>query len=171
MDESVDFEQAIGPVSGFKRAVNTAIDYGQDVLGTAGTGPLFPDVVDADEQLKSISNMTQRFIRESTTGRPFAVEIEALANELAQPGTFKTDTGTVARLRTMRTQLSEIDNTINAILSNPQGFDQRKVIGAREDKLQLGPLLDNYDKLIKAYERGMGITDKPDPAMFERGRR
>lgn len=171
VDESVDFEQATGPVSGFKRAVNTAIDYGQDVLGTAGTGPLFPDVVDADEQLKSISNMTQRFIRESTTGRPFAVEIEALANELAQPGTFKTDTGTVARLRTMRTQLSEIDNTINAILSNPQGFDQRKVIGAREDKLQLGPLLDNYDKLIKAYERGMGITDKPDPAMFERGRR
>ena len=171
VDEAVDFEQATGPVSGLKRTFNTGVDYVQDILGTSETGPLFPDVVAADEQLKAISNMTQRFIRESTTGRPFAVEIEALANELAQPATLKTDSGTLARLKTMRSQLKEIDGTISAILSSPEGFDQRKVIGAREDKLQIGPLLDNYDKLIAGYEKGMGLTDKPDPAMFERGRR
>ena len=45
------------------------------------------------------------------------------------------------------------------------------VLGARQDLSQLGPLLNNFDKVITSYERGLGKIDKPDPAMFERGLR
>ena len=57
------------------------------------------------------------------------------------------------------------------MLEAPQAFDQKVVIGAREDLSSLTPLLDNYDEIIKSYQIGLGKLDKPDPAMFERGLR
>ncbi len=114
--------------------------------------------------------MTQRFIRNSaTSGRPLALEIEALAAEIAQPGAFRMDETTLVKLQTMRNQLKEVQSLAQSVLEAPQAFDQKVVIGAREDLSSLAPLLDNYDEIIKSYQIGLGKLDKPDPAMFERG--
>lgn len=168
VDETVDFETTTGLPTAFKNFANTASDTFRDVTG-AGPGPLFPDVERGGEQLRAVANMTQRFIRDSVAGRPFAVEIEAMAEEIAQPGAFRMDERSLVKLETMRSQLLEIGDMAQEILKNPQGFDQKSVISAREDLQQLSPLIDNYNKIIKSYEIGLGKEDKPDPAMFERG--
>ncbi len=169
VDETLDFEQATGVPSGFKSAANVAGDTLRDLTGIGA--PPFPEVGQTQEQLKAISNMTQRFIRSSSVGRPFAVEIAALAEEIAQPGALQSDERSLVKLQTMRTQLKELENVAKSVLEQPAGFDKKAVLGARQDLTQLAPLLDNFDKLITSYERGLGKIDKPDPAMFERGLR
>jgi len=170
VDETLDFQQATGVPAGFKSAANVAGDTLRDITGIGA--PPFPEVGQVQEQLKAISNMTQRFIRSSSVdGRPFAVEIEALAMELAQPGALQSDERNLTKLQTMRTQLQELENVAKSVLAEPAGFDRKMVLGARQDLSQLGPLLDNFDKVITSYERGLGKLDKPDPAMFERGLR
>ena len=129
----------------------------------------FGEQANAQTQLLTLANVTKRFIRESTTGRPFAVEIRDIAEEMASPSWMETDVSAFLKLQNMRNQLLEIQGIATSIIESPQGFDKAKVIGAREDLLVLGPLLDNYDVVIKSYERGLGQTDKPDPSMFERG--
>ena len=168
VDETIDFETTTGLPTGFSNIANTLSDTVRDVTGL-GPGPLFPDVERGGEQLRAVANMTQRFIRDSVAGRPFAVEIEAMAEEIAQPGAFRMDERSLVKLQTMRSQLLEIGDMAQEILKNPQGFDQKSVISAREDLQQLSPLIDNYNKIIKSYEIGLGKEDKPDPAMFERG--
>jgi hypothetical protein len=168
VDETIDFETATGFPTAFKNLANTASDTFRDVTG-AGPGPMFPDVERGGEQLRAVANMTQRFIRDSVAGRPFAVEIEAMAEEIAQPGAFRMDERNLVKLQTMRSQLLEIGDMAQEILKNPQGFDQKSVISARQDLQQLSPLVDNYNKIIKSYEIGLGKEDKPDPSMFERG--
>jgi hypothetical protein len=169
VDETLDFEQATGVPAGFKSAANVAGDTFRDLTGIGA--PPFPEVGQTQEQLKAISNMTQRFIRSSSVGRPFAVEIAALAQEIAQPGALQSDERSLVKLQTMRTQLEELENVAKSVLEQPAGFDKKAVLGARQDLTQLAPLLDNFDKLITSYERGLGKIDKPDPAMFERGLR
>jgi hypothetical protein len=168
VDETIDFETATGFPTAFKNLANTASDTFRDVTG-AGPGPMFPDVERGGEQLRAVANMTQRFIRDSVAGRPFAVEIEAMAEEIAKPGAFRMDERNLVKLQTMRSQLLEIGDMAQEILKNPQGFDQKSVISARQDLQQLSPLVDNYNKIIKSYEIGLGKEDKPDPSMFERG--
>jgi len=168
VDETIDFETTTGLPTGFSNIANTLSDTVRDVTGL-GPGPLFPDVERGGEQLRAVANMTQRFIRDSVAGRPFAVEIEAMAEEIAQPGAFRMDERNLVKLQTMRSQLLEIGDMAQEILKNPQGFDQKSVISAREDLQQLSPLVDNYNKIIKSYEIGLGKEDKPDPSMFERG--
>lgn len=168
VDETIDFEATTGLPTGFSNIANTVSDTFRDVTGL-GPGPLFPDVERGGEQLRAVANMTQRFIRDSVAGRPFAVEIEAMAEEIAQPGAFRMDERNLVKLQTMRSQLLEIGDMAQEILKSPQAFDQKSVISAREDLQQLSPLVDNYNKIIKSYEIGLGKEDKPDPSMFERG--
>jgi len=168
VDETIDFEATTGLPSAFTNLANTASDTFRDVTGV-GPGPIFPDVERGGEQLRAVANMTQRFIRDSVAGRPFAVEIEAMAEEIAQPGAFRLDERSLVKLQTMRSQLLEIGDMAQSILERPEGFDQQSVISARQDLQQLAPLIDNYNKIIKSYEIGLGKEDKPDPSMFERG--
>ena len=132
-------------------------------------GEPFPEVTQAGEQLVAIANMTQRFIRESTTGRPFAVEISQMAEEIARPGAFTGDQRNMTKLQTMRSQLQEIEDIALGVVENPGGYNQKMVLAARQDLTQVAPLLDNYNKLIKSYQIGLGLQDKPDPSMFELG--
>ena len=97
------------------------------------------------------------------------MEIADIAEEMASPSWMETDEGAFLKLKNMRNQLGEIEGIATSMLQSPQGFDKARLIGAREDLLILGPLLDNYDVVISSYERGLGQTDKPDPSMFERG--
>ena len=168
VDETLSFESNSGIPSGFKRAGNFVGDQVQDVFGIGGGEP-FPEVTQAGEQLVAIANMTQRFIRESTTGRPFAVEISQMAEEIARPGMFAGDEKNMIKLQTMRTQLQEIQDIALGVVTNPQGYDKKMVFAARQDLTQVAPLLDNYNKLIESYEFGLGKKDKPDPSMFELG--
>jgi hypothetical protein len=73
------------------------------------------------------------------------------------------------KLQTMRSQLQEIQGIAQGVLDNPQGYDKKMIMDARQDLTQLSPLLDNYNKLINSYEVGLGKKDKPDPSMFEMG--
>ena len=168
VDETLSFESNSGLPSAIKRGFNFAGDQIQDVLGIGGGEP-FPEVTQAGEQLVAIANMTQRFIRESTTGRPFAVEISQMAEEIARPGTFAGDERNMIKLQTMRSQLQEIQGIAQGVLDNPQGYDKKMIMDARQDLTQVAPLLDNYNKLIESYEIGLGKKDKPDPSMFEMG--
>ena len=168
VDESLNFEGASGVPSAIKRGVNFAGDQFKDVTGLGGGEP-FPEVTQAGEQLVAIANMTQRFIRESTTGRPFAVEISQMAEEIARPGAFTGDQRNMTKLQTMRSQLQEIEDIALGVVENPGGYNQKMVLAARQDLTQVAPLLDNYNKLIKSYQIGLGLQDKPDPSMFELG--
>ena len=171
VDETINFDASTGPVSGLKRFANTGFDVGRDI-GVLEGQPPYPDVTRGGEQLRAVSNMTQRFIRNSSTsGRPLALEIQALAEELAQPGMFKLDEPTFIKLQTMRSQLKEVERLAESVLDAPQAFDQKTLIGARQDLTSLAPLLDNYNKIITSYEIGLGKQDKPDPSMFELGPR
>ena len=170
VDETINFETTTGLPSGVQRGLNVVSDTFRDVTGV-GPGPIFPDVERGGEQLKAIANMTQRFIRDSVAGRPFAVEIEALAEEIAQPGGFRMDERNLVKLQTMRSQLLEIGDIATSVLEAPEGFDRKSLIEARQDLTQLAPLVDNYNKIITSYKIGLGKEDKPDPAMFELGPR
>jgi hypothetical protein len=97
------------------------------------------------------------------------VEIADIAEEMASPSWMETDEGAFIKLKNMRNQLLEVQGIATSMLQSPQGFDKARLIGAREDLLILGPLLDNYDIVIRSYERGLEQTGKPDPSMFERG--
>jgi len=168
VDETLSFEDATGPISGLKRVLNVGAETGRE-FGLPTSAP-FIEVDQASEQLRAVSNMTQRFIRNSSTsGRPLAIEIQALAEEIAQPGAFKMDETTLVKLQTMRNQLQEVQSLATSVLEAPQAYNQKVIIGAREDLTSLTPLLDNYNKIIKSYEIGLGKLDKPDPSMFERG--
>lgn len=84
------------------------------------------EVDEASEQLRAVSNMTQRFIRNSSTsGRPLAIEIQALAEEIAQPGAFKMDETTLVKLQTMRNQLQEVQSLATSVLEAPQAYNQK----------------------------------------------
>jgi hypothetical protein len=168
VDETISFEETGGIPSGLKRSINFFGDQVKDVTGL-GVGEAYPEVTRGAEQLVAMANMTQRFIRESTTGRPFAVEIEQLAEEIARPGAFAGDERNMIKLQTMRSQLQEIQGIAQGVLDNPQGYDKKMIMDARQDLTQLSPLLDNYNKLINSYEVGLGKKDKPDPSMFEMG--
>jgi hypothetical protein len=168
VDETLSFESNSGIPSGIKRSFNFAGDQIKDLTGIGGGEP-FPEVTQAGEQLVAIANMTQRFIRESTTGRPFAVEISQMAEEIARPGMFAGDEKNMIKLQTMRTQLQEIQDIALGVVGNPQAYDKKMILAARQDLTQVGPLLDNYNKLIESYEFGLGKKDKPDPSMFELG--
>ena len=168
VDESLSFESNSGIPSAIKRGVNFAGDQVKDITGL-GVGEPFPEVTQAGEQLVAIANMTQRFIRESTTGRPFAVEISQMAEEIARPGAFTGDQRNMTKLQTMRSQLQEIEDIALGVVENPGGYNQKMVLAARQDLTQVAPLLDNYNKLIKSYQIGLGLQDKPDPSMFELG--
>ena len=168
VDETISFEETGGIPSGLKKSINFFGDQVKDVTGL-GVGEAYPEVTRGAEQLVAMANMTQRFIRESTTGRPFAVEIEQLAEEIARPGAFAGDERNMIKLQTMRSQLQEIQGIAQGVLDNPQGYDKKMIMDARQDLTQLSPLLDNYNKLINSYEVGLGKKDKPDPSMFELG--
>jgi hypothetical protein len=168
VDESLNFEGASGVPSAIKRGVNFAGDQFKDITGL-GVGEPFPEVTQAGEQLVAIANQTQRFIRESTTGRPFAIEISQMAEEIARPGAFTGDQRNMTKLQTMRSQLQEIEDIALGVVENPGGYNQKMVLAARQDLTQVAPLLDNYNKLIKSYQIGLGLQDKPDPSMFELG--
>ena len=79
------------------------------------------------------------------------------------------DEQNLIKLQTMRSQLMEIQGIATSILERPQGFDRATIVAARQDLTQIAPLIENYDRIIKSYEMSLGKTDKPDPAMFERG--
>lgn len=168
VDESLNFEVSSGVPSAIKRGVNFAGDQVKDITGL-GVGEPFPEVTQAGEQLVAIANQTQRFIRESTTGRPFAIEISQMAEEIARPGAFTGDQRNMTKLQTMRSQLQEIEDIALGVVENPGGYNQKMVLAARQDLTQVAPLLDNYNKLIKSYQIGLGLQDKPDPSMFELG--
>ena len=167
VDETINFERASGPPRVFQGPANFLGDTLRDVTGVGG--PPFPEIDRAAEQLTAVANQTQRFIRDSVAGRPFAVEIEAMAQEIAKPGAFRMDEQNLIKLQTMLSQLTEIQGIAASILERPQGFDRKTIVSARQDLTQLGPLIDNYGSIIKSYEMSLGKTDKPDPSLFERG--
>jgi hypothetical protein len=172
MDETIDYTKGTGISAGPAGVIRGATAQVGDVVEDLEWGTLnapFEESATAQTQLMTLANITKRFIRESTTGRPFAVEIADIAEEMASPSWMETDEGAFIKLKNMRNQLLEVQGIATSMLQSPQGFDKARLIGAREDLLILGPLLDNYDIVIRSYERGLEQTDKPDPSMFERG--
>ena len=167
VDETLSFERASGPPRAFQAPFNFLGDTLRDVTGVGG--PPFPEIDKVGEQLRAVANQTQRFIRDSVAGRPFSIEIEQMAEEIAKPGAFRMDEQNLIKLQTMRSQLMEIQGIATSILERPQGFDRKTIVAARQDLTQIAPLIENYDRIIKSYEMSLGKTDKPDPAMFERG--
>ena len=166
VDETLSFEQASGPPRAWKGTVNVIGDTVRDITGVGG--PPYSEIDKVGEQLTAVANQTQRFIRDSVAGRPFAIEIEQMAEEIAKPGVFRMDEQNLIKLQTMRSQLKEIQGIATSILERPQGFDRKTIVAARQDLTQIAPLIENYDRIIRSYEMELCKIDKPDPAMFER---
>jgi hypothetical protein len=55
-------------------------------LGITDREAPFSEIADAQTQLTSLANVTQRFVRESVGGKALKAEVEALAEELGKPG-------------------------------------------------------------------------------------
>jgi hypothetical protein len=144
--------------------VRTTMSYARE-LGITDREAPFSEIADAQTQLTSLANVTQRFVRESVGGRALKDEVEALAAELGKPGISSEET-TLEKLTNMRNQLLEVEDLATSILETPEKFTTAQVTTARQDVRRLSPLIENYDRAIMNFETALN-PNKPDPAMFE----
>ena len=144
--------------------VRTTMSYAREAGLTDREAP-FSEIADAQTQLTSLANVTQRFVRESVGGKALKAEVEALAEELGKPG-ISTEEGTLEKLTNMRNQLLEVEDLAISILETPEKFTTAQVTTARQDSRRLSPLIENYDRAIMNFETALN-PNKPDPAMFE----
>ena len=144
--------------------VRTTMSYAREAGLTDREAP-FSEIADAQTQLTSLANVTQRFVRESVGGRALKDEVEALAAELGKPG-ISTEETTLEKLTNMRNQLLEVEDLATSILETPEKFTTAQVTTARQDARRLSPLIENYDRAIMNFETSLN-PNKPDPAMFE----
>jgi hypothetical protein len=161
--ENADLTPGVG-LSTLLNIPRTGASYAREV-GVYGREVPFSEVADAQTQLTSLANVTQRFVRESVGGRALKDEVEALAAELAKPG-LSTEEATFEKLTNMRNQLLEIQDLATSILDTPEKFTSAQVTTARQDIRRLAPLIENYDRALLSFENALRV-DKPDPAMFE----
>ena len=151
-------------LSTFLNPVRTTMSYAREAGLTDREAP-FSEIADAQTQLTSLANVTQRFVRESVGGRALKDEVEALAAELAKPG-ISTEETTLEKLTNMRNQLLEVQDLATSILDTPEKFTTAQVTTARQDVRRLAPLIENYDRAVMNFETSLN-PNKPDPAMFE----
>lgn len=151
-------------VSTILNPIRSGMSYARE-LGLTDREAPFSEIADAQTQLISLANVTQRFVRESVGGRALKDEVEALAAELAKPG-ISTEETTLEKLTNMRNQLLEIEDLATSILETPEKFTTAQVTTARQDARRLSPLIENYDRAIMNFETALN-PNKPDPAMFE----
>ena len=161
--ENADLTPGVG-LSTVLNIPRTVTSYARE-LGVYGREVPFSEVADAQTQLTSLANVTQRFVRESVGGKALKDEVEALAAELAKPG-FSTEEATFEKLTNMRNQLLEVQDLATSILDTPEKFTSAQVTTARQDIRRLAPLIENYDRALLSFENALRV-DKPDPAMFE----
>ena len=144
--------------------IRTVGSYARE-LGLMDREAPFSEIADAQTQLNSLANVTQRFVRESVGSKVLKSEVEALAEELGKPG-FSTEEATLEKLTNMRNQLLEVEDLATSILETPEKFTTAQVTTARQDVRRLSPLIENYDRAIMNFENALN-PNKPDPAMFE----
>ena len=144
--------------------IRSGMSYARE-LGVTDREAPFSEIADAQTQLTSLANVTQRFVRESVGGRALKDEVEALAAELGKPG-ISTEETTLEKLTNMRNQLLEVEDLATSILETPEKFTTAQVTTARQDVRRLSPLIENYDRAIMNFETSLN-PNKPDPAMFE----
>jgi hypothetical protein len=144
--------------------VRTVGSYARE-LGLMDREAPFSEIADAQTQLNSLANITQRFVRESVGSKALKAEVDALAEELGKPG-FSTEEATLEKLTNMRNQLLEIQDLASSMLETPEKFTSSQVATARQDFRRLSPLIENYDRAILNFENALN-PNKPDPAMFE----
>jgi len=144
--------------------IRSGMSYARE-LGITDREAPFSEIADAQTQLTSLANVTQRFVRESVGGRALKDEVEALAAELAKPG-ISTEETTLEKLTNMRNQLLEVQDLATSILDTPEKFTTAQVTTARQDVRRLAPLIENYDRAVMNFETSLN-PNKPDPAMFE----
>jgi len=161
--ENANLTPGVG-LSSFLSPIRAGASYARE-LGIYDREAPFSDIADAQTQLQSLANVTQRFVRESVGGRALKDEVEALAAELAKPG-FSTEEATLEKLTNMRNQLLEVQDLATSILETPEKFTSTQVTTARQDLRRLAPLIENYDRALLSFENALRV-DKPDPAMFE----
>jgi hypothetical protein len=161
--EIPDLTPGVG-VSTLLSPVRTIGSYAREVGLTDREAP-FSEIADAQTQLTSLANVTQRFVRESVGSRALKAEVDALAEELGKPG-ISTEEATLERLTNMRNQLLEIQDLAVSILETPEKFTSAQVTTARQDFRRLSPLIENYDRAILNFESSLN-PNKPDPSMFE----
>jgi hypothetical protein len=161
--ENANLTPGVG-LSTFLSPIRAGASYARE-LGLYDREAPFSDIADAQTQLQSLANVTQRFVRESVGGRALKDEVEALAAELAKPG-LSTEEATLEKLTNMRNQLLEVQDLATSILETPEKFTSTQVTTARQDLRRLSPLIENYDRALLSFENALQV-DKPDPAMFE----
>jgi hypothetical protein len=105
--------------------------YAREVGLTDREAP-FSEISDAQTQLTSLANVTQRFVRESVGSRALKAEVDALAQELGKPG-VSTEEATLEKLINMRNQLLEIQDLAVSMLETPEKFTTAQVTVARQD--------------------------------------
>lgn len=161
--ENADLTPGVG-LSTILSPIRAGASYARE-LGIYDREAPFSEIADAQTQLTSLANVTQRFVRESVGDRALKDEVEALASELAKPG-IATEEATMEKLTNMRNQLLEVQDLATSILETPEKFTSAQVTTARQDIRRLAPLIENYDRALLSFENAIRV-DKPDPAMFE----
>ena len=161
--EIPDLTPGVG-VSTLLSPIRTFGSYAREVGLTDREAP-FSEIADAQTQLTSLANVTQRFVRESVGSKALKAEVDALAEELGKPG-VSTEEATLEKLTNMRNQLLEIQDLAVSMLETPEKFTSSQVSTARQDFRRLSPLIENYDRAILSFENSLN-PNKPDPSMFE----
>ena len=161
--ENADLTPGVG-VSTLLSPIRTIGSYAREVGLTDREAP-FSEIADAQTQLTSLANVTQRFVRESVGSKALKAEVDALAEELGKPG-VSTEEATLEKLTNMRNQLLEIQDLAVSMLETPEKFTSAQVTTARQDFRRLSPLIENYDRAILNFENALN-PNKPDPSMFE----
>lgn len=162
MPANVDFSQGTG-VSG---AVGRVANIVTDALGMPLAAPETEKAIQALEQLNAVTVTT---LQDAVPGRPSNYLMEQLNRLAVEPASILSgDRRSMDRLVQTKTLLSRAINEIDDALTNPRQFSQKQLNDAREKKLQLRSLLDDYVDVVVSFQRNLGVGPRRPLSEFEK---
>lgn len=165
MKPQTDYSQGTG-TSGF-------VGWGLNTLADLFGGKLAaPDTEKAIQGLKNLQVSTQLSLQAGVPGRPSKYLMERLDELAIAPGSlFQGDRRAYERLQQTRDMIrEEIYRVDQDILGQAEGYRPQQIAEARANRSQLNRLANNYDVVIKSFEKAVGsktpkATSAVDPAV------
>ena len=162
MKPDVNYAQGTGSSGFFGWGANTLTDFLAGKLAA-------PETETAIQGLTNLQVRTQTAMQAGVPGRPSNYLMERLDRLAVAPGSlFQGDRRAHERLQQTRDMIrEEIFRIDKDILEKSEGFRPQQIAEARANRSQLNRLADNYDVVVKSFERTLKGGNSTDPAVHQ----
>ena len=162
MKPDVNYAQGTGSSGFFGWGANTLTDFLAGKLAA-------PETETAIQGLTNLQVRTQTALQAGVPGRPSNYLMERLDRLAVAPGSlFQGDRRAHERLQQTRDMIrEEIFRIDKDILEKSEGFRPQQIAEARANRSQLNRLADNYDVVVKSFERTLKGGNSTDPAVHQ----